>query len=126
MDSGDKATNKAMSAAYKYAMFQTFCIPVEGTPDADGDSHEVKAKANGSSKPIPCPACRKCGGATEFVEAGSSKDSGKPYAAFWKCASGCGAEGSTWDADFKKASGNGGLMPSRKANGNGQPETPAP
>ncbi len=26
MDSGDKATNKAMSAAYKYATFQTFAI----------------------------------------------------------------------------------------------------
>ncbi len=30
MDSGDKSTNKAMSAAYKYAVMQTFCIPVEG------------------------------------------------------------------------------------------------
>jgi hypothetical protein len=29
MDSGDKATNKAMSAAYKYAAFQAFCIPTE-------------------------------------------------------------------------------------------------
>jgi hypothetical protein len=31
MDSADKATNKAMSAAYKYAAFQTFCIPTEAT-----------------------------------------------------------------------------------------------
>lgn len=45
MDSGDKATNKAMSAAYKYAAFQAFCIPTEGTPDADADTHEVKANA---------------------------------------------------------------------------------
>lgn len=29
-DSGDKSLNKALSAAYKYAMMQTFCIPVEG------------------------------------------------------------------------------------------------
>lgn len=43
MDSGDKATNKAMSAAYKYAAFQTFCIPVDAE-DADATSHEVKAK----------------------------------------------------------------------------------
>ena len=36
MDSGDKATNKAMSAAYKYAVIQTFCIPTEAeSPDAD-------------------------------------------------------------------------------------------
>ena len=41
MDSGDKATNKAMSAAYKYAAFQTFAIPTEGTPDADAETHEV-------------------------------------------------------------------------------------
>lgn len=40
MDTADKATNKAMSAAYKYVCFQTFCIPVEGDPDADADTHE--------------------------------------------------------------------------------------
>ena len=41
MDSGDKATNKAMSSAYKYACFQSFAIPLEGEPDADDDSFEV-------------------------------------------------------------------------------------
>ena len=41
MDSGDKATNKAMSAAYKYAAFQTFCIPTEGDNDADAHTHVV-------------------------------------------------------------------------------------
>lgn len=40
MDSADKATNKAMSAAYKYAAFQTFCIPTEGDNDADAVTHE--------------------------------------------------------------------------------------
>lgn len=40
MDSGDKATNKAMSAAFKYAAFQTFCIPTEGDNDADLHTHE--------------------------------------------------------------------------------------
>ena len=33
MDSGDKATNKAMSVAFKYACFQTFCIPTESLMD---------------------------------------------------------------------------------------------
>ncbi len=42
MDSGDKATNKAMSAAYKYFALQTFCIPTEGDNDADAQTHEVK------------------------------------------------------------------------------------
>lgn len=42
MDSGDKATNKAMSIAYKYAAFQAFCIPTEETAlDADSEVHNV-------------------------------------------------------------------------------------
>lgn len=41
MDSGDKATNKAMSAAYKYAAFQAFAIPTVGDNDADATTHEV-------------------------------------------------------------------------------------
>jgi len=41
MDSGDKASNKAMSAAYKYVCLQTFCIPTEGENDADATTHEV-------------------------------------------------------------------------------------
>ena len=41
MDSGDKATNKAMSAAYKYAAFMAFAIPVDGNHDADEQTHEV-------------------------------------------------------------------------------------
>ena len=48
MDSGDKSTNKAMSAAYKYAAFQAFAIPSEGDNDADASTHEVAA-----TKPAP-------------------------------------------------------------------------
>lgn len=44
MDRCDKATNKAMSAAYKYAAFQAFAIPTEGDNDADAHTHEVAAK----------------------------------------------------------------------------------
>lgn len=43
MDSGDKATNKAMAIAFKYACFQVFCIPTEEMKDPDGESHDVKA-----------------------------------------------------------------------------------
>lgn len=44
MDSADKATNKAMSAAYKYMALLAFCIPVEASPDNDADftTHDVK------------------------------------------------------------------------------------
>ena len=45
MDSGDKATNKAMSAAFKYACMQAFCIPTEGDNDADAVTHEIVHKA---------------------------------------------------------------------------------
>jgi hypothetical protein len=44
MDSGDKGTNKAMSAAYKYMAFQTFAIPTEGDNDADGQTHDVVSR----------------------------------------------------------------------------------
>lgn len=52
MDSGDKATNKAMSIAYKYAAFQAFCIPTEETAiDADAEVHHVAPQ----QKPAPTP-----------------------------------------------------------------------
>jgi hypothetical protein len=51
MDSADKATNKAMSAAYKYLALLTFCIPTEATPDTDADftTHEVAAVKSAKS-----------------------------------------------------------------------------
>ncbi len=45
MDSGDKSTNKAMSAAYKYAAMQAFCIPTEGDHDTENQTHEDIAPA---------------------------------------------------------------------------------
>lgn len=38
MDSGDKATNKAMAIAMKYALFQVFCIPTEEMKDPDQET----------------------------------------------------------------------------------------
>lgn len=50
MDSADKATNKAMSAAYKYACLQVFCIPTEGSEeDADSTTPEP------APRPAPIP-----------------------------------------------------------------------
>jgi hypothetical protein len=48
-DSGDKSMNKAMSAAYKYACFQSFAIPTEGDNDADAHTHEVAPRHS----PVP-------------------------------------------------------------------------
>ena len=56
MDSADKATNKAMSAAYKYAAFMTFAIPTEGDNDADAHTPEVapgRVQPNEAIAPSP-------------------------------------------------------------------------
>lgn len=42
MDSGDKSMNKALSAAFKYACFQLFCIPTEEMHDSEEDSFSVQ------------------------------------------------------------------------------------
>lgn len=44
MDSGDKATNKAMAIAMKYALFQVFCIPTEEMKDPDSETPEESVK----------------------------------------------------------------------------------
>lgn len=39
MDSADKSSSKALAVAYKYAMFQVFCIPTEEMAKADPDNY---------------------------------------------------------------------------------------
>ena len=41
MDSGDKASNKALSIGLKYACLQVFCIPTEDDKDPDAQSPEM-------------------------------------------------------------------------------------
>lgn len=43
LDSGDKATNKALSAALKYALIQTFSIPTEDMAEADLESPSIQS-----------------------------------------------------------------------------------
>lgn len=54
-DRSDKSTNKAMSAAYKYACFQTFSIPTEEMIDSETESLEIGQKKAES----PAPATKK-------------------------------------------------------------------
>lgn len=49
IDSGDKATTKALSAALKYALIQTFSIPTEDIVDADAETHVL----NKQTQPVP-------------------------------------------------------------------------
>lgn len=53
MDSADKSTNKAMSAAYKYCAMQAFAIPTEGDNDADAHTPEVAPRSNPEPKAKP-------------------------------------------------------------------------
>jgi hypothetical protein len=69
MDSADKATNKAMSAAYKYAAFQTFCIPVD-VEDADAVTLDVKPQKVQTEKPKPQESKEDV---TDFDEKGAIK-----------------------------------------------------
>ncbi len=50
LDTGDKATNKAMAVAYKYACFQVFCIPTEDMVDPDAERPELEDKPAGKAK----------------------------------------------------------------------------
>lgn len=58
MDSGDKASNKAMSIAMKYAFFQVFCIPTEEMKDPDAETPEPSTAKKKTAIP---PKCAKCG-----------------------------------------------------------------
>ena len=58
MDSGDKASNKAMSSAFKYAFIETFCVPTEEDKDTDVGSFSSQDKTARvqqqiASKPVP-------------------------------------------------------------------------
>lgn len=56
MDSGDKATNKAMSIAYKMMAFEAFAIPTEGDNDPDANTHDVKPRPQAQAQVAPVPA----------------------------------------------------------------------
>jgi|GEM_PF-1534812 len=83
MDSGDKATNKAMAIAFKYACFQVFCIPTEEMKDTDAEtpppSEPKKAepkpepKKDPSPKATPLYLCETCGEVFKPFEFGGIK-----------------------------------------------------
>jgi hypothetical protein len=49
-DSGDKSCKKALSAAYSYMCFETFCIPTEGENDSENEK-----PGEGQAAAIPAP-----------------------------------------------------------------------
>lgn len=53
LDNGDKATNKALSAALKYALIQTFSVPTEDMVDGDSDSPTIDTVKTVSKVELP-------------------------------------------------------------------------
>jgi hypothetical protein len=72
MDSADKASNKAMSTAYKYALMQLFCIPTEDVKDTEYQTHEVAPK-----KLPPVPKAEQLQEPDWFNDLGELNDKGK-------------------------------------------------
>ena len=66
LDMSDKASNKAMSAAYKYALFQVFCIPTAEAKDSERDSIERGAPASPAPPGTPPPPANRLTG-TELI-----------------------------------------------------------
>ena len=77
MDSGDKASNKALSIGFKYAMLQVFCIPTEDDKDPDAESPQPAAGSMKTEQPKKQPAkldFEPKGGATTDAEKNELKN----------------------------------------------------
>lgn len=55
MDTSDKALNKVMSVAWKYAAIQTFCIPVEDVADESTERQDMEPSRARERAPDPPP-----------------------------------------------------------------------
>lgn len=53
VDSGDKGTNKALSAALKYALIQTFSVPTTDMAEADLETVEIGKEASKTADTKP-------------------------------------------------------------------------
>ena len=87
MDTGDKATSKALSMGYKTTCFEVFCIPTEGDNDPDSTTHdEVKPQQapkppNGKAEKKPATLAEIVARLTSGMETEALRDSGpKDYA----------------------------------------------
>lgn len=82
MDSADKATNKAMSAAYKYAAFQAFAIPTEA--DNDADAHTPQAISADEARRIKChELCEEYAASIDAIKRGIDSDDFYSAAEAW-------------------------------------------
>ena len=59
MDRSDKSINKAMTAAYKYMLFELFTIPTDNNQDADSESPEAGASSKKSVRDQMLDYCKE-------------------------------------------------------------------
>lgn len=98
MDSGDKATNKAMTAAYKYALIQVFCLM--GHEDSEVDSPEPAPQQQQSYPPRKSlPSCPSCGKADSIIQGKSEYGAGLLC---YKAKGGCGHSWETAEHPFNE------------------------
>lgn len=76
VDPGDKGTNKALSAALKYCLIQTFAVPTEDIAEADRDnpSFNDEPKAKKTAKSIPSNLKQKKSFSRASLKVASSQD----------------------------------------------------
>lgn len=79
MDSGDKASNKAMAVAHKYALLQVFCIPTEEPKDPENDSQESSVRSEHESRP---PVAKKNPSSNASGTSEETKADGQGQASF--------------------------------------------
>jgi hypothetical protein len=92
MDSGDKATGKAMSTAMKYALLQTFQIPTADPKDVEPDNPDPTPKARpvaapptSSKPPVPLNEMRVSKATIEAIALGieALKKLGQQESSIW-------------------------------------------
>ncbi len=68
MDSGDKASNKALAVAHKYALLQILSIPIEDSIDPDAESPEVAPRRPAVQNAPATSDKHPSGGPASFAE----------------------------------------------------------
>jgi hypothetical protein len=76
LDSGDKATNKALSAALKYCFIQTFCVPTEDMAEADLETPTIAASSTPATNLINSAAEVKATPPAPVTQIAASKPTG--------------------------------------------------
>lgn len=86
MDWSDKATNKALSNAYKYMCFEVFCIPFEGRdPDAESPQlgKQPESVAKTAARESGAPMSKKLSEAVSGIQMAVFNDDAHGFYEIW-------------------------------------------